>query len=104
MQFKNINISFTDLIETTDNTQYYPYIMEVMVPGSTTDHLVEVDQNANGHGSGIARLLSGVRNFLRTNTNPTEEVRIADFAITIADDQTRNGIYSATMTLTFETN
>jgi len=104
VQFKAINVDFTDLVNVEDNTKYFPYEMEIMVPGSRTEHLVEVEEYANSHGSGVARLISGVKNFLRTNTDATEDNRIADFAITIADDQSKKGTYSATMTLVFEAN
>ena len=104
MMFDSISVSFSDLVNTSDNTKYYGYEMEVLVPGDDTTHLIEVEEAAGGHGSGVARLVSSATSFKRTSTGDTEDRRIADFAITLYEDGVAEGTYSGTMTLSFVAN
>lgn len=104
IQFKNINIAFTDLVNTEDSDSYYPYQMEILVPGQSNAHLVEVYADQTGHGSGYARLLSSITTFSRTTTADSEDLRLADFAITLNEEGVQNGTYSGTLTFTFEVN
>ena len=104
VQFKTINVTFTDLVSTTDATVFCPYTMEILVPGQSSSHLVETYTDQNGHGSGNARLLQTITTFSRTTTTDSEDLRIADFAITLSDDEAQTGTYSGTLTFTFEVN
>lgn len=104
IQFKTINVTFSDLVSTTDATVFCPYTMEVLVPAQSNAHLVEIIPDQNGHGSGNARLLPTITTFSRTTTDDSEDLRIADFAITINDAEASVGTYSGTLTFTFEVN
>ena len=104
IQFKTINVTFTDLVSTTDTTVFCPYTMEILVPGQSNSHLVETYTDQNGHGSGNARLLPTITTFSRTTTADSEDLRIADFAITLNEDEAQTGTYSGTLTFTFEVN
>ena len=104
IQFKTINVTFTDLVSTSDTTVFCPYTMEILVPGQSNSHLVETYTDQNGHGSGNARLLPTITTFSRTTTADSEDLRIADFAITLNEDEAQTGTYSGTLTFTFEVN
>ncbi|MBR6086061.1 MAG: hypothetical protein IKP61_10700 [Spirochaetales bacterium] len=104
IQFKTINVTFSDLVSTTDASVCCPYTMEVLVPAQNNTHLVETYVDQNGHGSGNARLLPTITTFSRTTTDDSENLRIADFAITINDEEAQVGTYSGTLTFTFEVN
>ena len=104
IQFKTINVTFSDLVSTTDTTVFCPYTMEILAPAQSNTHLVETFVDQNGHGSGNARLLQTITTFSRTTTDDSENLRIADFAITINDAEAQVGTYSGTLTFTFEVN
>ena len=104
VQFKTINVTFSDLVCTTDASVFCPYTMEILVPAQSNTHLVETYVDQNGHGSGNARLLQTITTFSRTNTDDSEDLRIADFAITIDEAEVEVGTYSGTLTFTFEVN
>ena len=104
IQFKTINVTFSDLVSTTDNTVFCPYTMEVLVPAQSNTHLVEIYEDQNGHGSGNARLLQTITTFSRTTTADSEDLRIADFAITLDENEAQTGTYSGTLVFTFEVN
>lgn len=104
IQFKTINVTFTDLVSTTDATVFCPYTLEILVPAREDAHLVETYVDQNGHGSGNARLLQAVTTYSRTNTADSEDLRIADFAITLSEDEVQTGTYSGTLKFTFEVN
>ena len=104
IQFKTINVTFSDLVSTTDATVFCPYTMEILVPTQNNTHLVETFTDAEGHGSGNARLLSTITTFSRTTTDDSENLRIADFAITLNEDEAQTGTYSGTLIFTFEVN
>ena len=104
IQFKTINVTFSDLVSTTDSTVFCPYTMEILAPCQSDTHLVETYVDQTGHGSGNARLLQTITTFSRSTTADSEDLRIADFAITINDAEAAVGTYSGTLTFTFEVN
>jgi len=104
LMFDSLTVSFTNLVKTDDNTKYYDYQMEVLVPGDETTHLVEVVEADGGHGAGSARVISSATAFRRTNTDATEDVRLADFAITLGEDGVEDGTYTGTVTIDFVAN
>ena len=85
-------------------TVFCPYTFEVLVPGQSNTHLVEVFEDQNGHGSGNARLLQTITTFSRTTMDDSEDLRIADFAITLNEAEAQTGTYTGTLTFTFEVN
>ena len=104
IQFKTINVTFSDLANTSDPTVFCPYTFEVLVPGQSNTHLVEIFEDQNGHGSGNARLLQTITTFSRTTMDDSEDLRIADFAITLNEAEAQTGTYTGTLTFTFEVN
>ncbi len=105
MMFDNITVSFTDLQNTDDRTDCYPYVMEVLVPGDDTNHLVEIEESGNGCGAGSAKIVASSTAFKRTTTDPSEDRRLADFAITLSGgDGNYSGTYIGTITLDFVAN
>ena len=105
LMFDSITVTFTDMVNTANSSDCYPYQMEVLVPGSETEHLVEVVENAGGHGAGKAMIISSATAFKRTNTEDSEDRRIADFAITLSGgDSDYSGTYVGTVTLGFVAN
>ncbi len=105
LMFDSITVTFTDMVNTADRTDCYPYQMEVLVPGSETEHLVEVIENVGGHGAGKALIVSSATAFKRTNTEDSEDRRLADFAITLSGGESDySGTYVGTVTLDFVAN
>ena len=104
VQFKTINVTFSDLVSTTDASVFCPYTMEILAPAQSDTHLVETYVDQNGHGSGNARLLPTITTFSRTTTDDSEDLRIADFAITIDELEAPVGTFSGTLVFTFEVN
>ncbi len=105
LMFDSLTVSFTDMVNTEDSTDCYPYQMEILVPGDETNHLVEVTEGTNGHGAGSAMIVSSATAFKRTTTGDSEDRRLADFAITLlGGDEDFSGTYVGTMTLDFVAN
>ena len=105
LMFESITVSFTDMVNTIDDTAFYPYHMEVLVPGDDTEHLVETTEEAGGHGAGVAKIIASPTAFKRTTTDASEDRRLADFAITLyGGEDFSSGTYKGTVTLSFVAN
>lgn len=91
---KSISVEFTDLVNTTDATLFYPYTMEVLKPNSTT-HYAEITPTTNKHGAGSCVLFNESKSFSIYDPSKvwnTDE--ICDFAITLDDSDVAAGTYS----------
>lgn len=97
---KSISVEFTDLVNTTDATLFYPYTMEVLKPNSTT-HYAEITPTTNKHGAGSCVLFNKDTEFKKYSTNVWDTDEICDFAITLDDSDVPVGTYSGTIKYTF---
>ncbi|MBR2281355.1 MAG: hypothetical protein IJ863_01895 [Spirochaetales bacterium] len=97
----SLDVSFTDLSNTSDPSLYVPYSMRILVPDSPAE-LVPVTDAENGHGAGSARLLNSatIQKYDTSSVWNTDE--IADFEISINATGAASGTYQATLTFTLE--
>ena len=95
--FTRIAVSFSDLLNTEDNTLYYPYSMDILKP-NTSEVLVNTTETENGHGAGGATLYEN-KEFKKYSTDAWNTDEIADFRINLDEEDVFIGTYQGSITI-----